>query len=330
MLFAVNRGAGANFNFPDVCLTPAAPSPLPIPYPNFGFTMMAAPFSVFVYVTMMPALNMASMIVMTTGDEGGVAHATFKGMGKFTIGNPIIFIDFMPAVHLCIPTTANNFNAPLGASLIPCAVNVFYCRANDEGEADPGAPEGPSIEALRKLGDVARGSDGEPVSMSVEGRVAHLRIASFPSNVSTLVFRELDALASDAIDEVVIDLRGNLGGDVKAAVGLADDFLARDTPIAQLQFPDGDVRTLRARHDDAYAWPVTALVDGRTASAAEVFAGALQYSGRAALVGDKTYGKAAAQQLVNTESGARYETVATYALPDGTAIQGAGLTPNIG
>ena len=68
MLFANNRGTGMNFGFPDVCLTPAAPSPLPIPYPNFGPNAMAMPFSPTVKFTFMPALNMLSKILMTTGD----------------------------------------------------------------------------------------------------------------------------------------------------------------------------------------------------------------------------------------------------------------------
>ena len=69
MLPASNRGAGMNVGFPDVCLTPAAPSPIPIPYPNFAMNAQAAPFATSVFISMMNALNMASMIPVTTGDE---------------------------------------------------------------------------------------------------------------------------------------------------------------------------------------------------------------------------------------------------------------------
>jgi carboxyl-terminal processing protease len=77
MLPASNRGVGMSLGFPDVCLTP--PVPLPVPYPNMGFNAMSAVFSPVVKVSMLPALNMASFVPMTMGDELGIAHPTFKG-----------------------------------------------------------------------------------------------------------------------------------------------------------------------------------------------------------------------------------------------------------
>ena len=57
------------------------------------------------------------------------------GSAKYTMGNPIVFIDKQPAICLLCPTTGNNMNAPLGAVLVPSAVNVFYTFAADTAEA---------------------------------------------------------------------------------------------------------------------------------------------------------------------------------------------------
>ena len=106
MLPASNKGVGMNSGFPDVCLTP--PVPLPVPYPNFALHAMAVPFSPVVKVTMMPALNMASKIPMTMGDELGIAHPMFKQMGAFTMGNPKIYIDKLPGINLLCPPLATT------------------------------------------------------------------------------------------------------------------------------------------------------------------------------------------------------------------------------
>ena len=68
MLPATNRGAGGTFAFPDICLTPMAPSPIPIPYPNLAFTAMAVPFSPNVFLTYVNAVNMGSIIPMSCGE----------------------------------------------------------------------------------------------------------------------------------------------------------------------------------------------------------------------------------------------------------------------
>src|SRR4051812_18030329 len=100
MLPASNRGVGMNIGFPDVCLTPAVPAPVPVPYPNIAMNVQAAPFSPIVKVTMMPAINMGSKIPMSLGDDAGVAHPVFKTMGMYTMGNPVVLVNSLPAVNL--------------------------------------------------------------------------------------------------------------------------------------------------------------------------------------------------------------------------------------
>ena len=273
----------------------------------------------------------------------------FKGMGAYTMGNPVVFIEKLPGINLLCPTTGNNMNNPLGAVLVPSIVNVFYTYAPQSEvipkDADAGAQAPLSLEALRELAAAvspepsAKEVPSQP-EKAVEGRwldegVMFLRIARVPSQVSRLVFNEVERLGAEApqqtIDAMVIDLRGNRGGDAESAMRLADDFLDRGTVMAIRRDASGDDTVLTARHSDPYAWPLTILIDHTTASAAEVFTAALQHNGRAKVAGDsRSYGKGSAQQpQVASHGKGHYATVASYLRPNGEPIEGAGVTPDM-
>lgn len=310
MLPASNRGVGMNIGFPDVCLTPAGPAVVPVPYPNFGQHAMAAPFAATVMVTAMNALNLASTIPMTQGDQPGVAHPTVMGAGRFTMGNPIVNIEGLPGINLLCPTTGNNMNDGLGAVVVPDAVNVFYTYAGPT-PADLAAHRAPL--------------DGVLVTATTRGDVAVLRICAFASAVPALVFEHLRRL-SDAAG-VVIDLRGNPGGELSACIELASDFLPAGAEIVSLVDSEGDEVVHRARGGALYRMPVAILVDGATGSAAELFAGCLQAHGRARVFGAPTYGKGSAQAFV--DGGARYATVARCLLPGRVDLEGASVVPDV-
>lgn len=306
MLPASNRGAGMNMGFPDVCLTPAPPSPapIPIPYPNIAMNAMATPFSPVVKVSMVPALNMGSKIPMTSGDEGGVANPMFKQMGAYTMGNPCVFIDKLPGINLLCPTTGNNMNNPLGAVTVPSVVNVMYCRSGSE----PGALDLGGIRALDAGMHDAPAVGGAALH---PGGIATLTVARFTPDLPTRVhdaLRRLEALGARAL---VLDLRANPGGDFDAAVRLASMFLPADSVIALVEDGDGDVVTVRTPPGVPSTIALVLLVDGGTASAAEVFAGCLQAEARALVVGAPTYGKTSVQRVITAPDGsARYATVA--------------------
>jgi len=132
---------------------------------------------------------------------------------------------------------------------------------------------------------------------------------------------------------VVLDLRGNGGGSTDGAI----DALGVFVPGASL-FPmkrrDGSLETDRAPEPpsvDRWRGPVSALVDGETASAAEMVAGALSAYHRGPIVGTTTFGKGCAQEYIDDDvhAGVLRLTTLVYALPDGTAVQRVGLTPTI-
>jgi carboxyl-terminal processing protease len=334
MMPASNRGVGMNLGFPDVCNTPTPAGPVPIPYPNLALNAQASPFSFIVKICMMAGLNMGSKIPMTSGDEAGSA-SPIKGGGAYTMGCPNVNIDGMPAITLLCPTTGNSMNNALGAVLVPSLVNVFFSYlpagpAGPAGGADP-YTRAMSVEALGTLGDAMSGAaEVEPVAGALladgVGRVA---IAIFTPDLPARLHTEIRRLEALGMSALVLDLRGNPGGDVEACLRVAEEFLPAGAILATALEDDGDEVVHRTREDGAYALPLAVLVDQRTASAAEICAGCLQAHGRAVVVGARTYGKGLAQHLVPAAGGVLMATAARYRLPGGAEIEGVGVSPDL-
>ncbi len=131
----------------------------------------------------------------------------------------------------------------------------------------------------------------------------------------------------------VLDLRGNGGGSTDGASATLGLFLPGAT-LFPLHRRDGTVETERAPEpplEQRWAGPVATIVDGNTASAAEMIAGALAAYRRGPMVGKPTYGKGCAQEYQNDDAqeGVLRITTLLYALPDGSAVQRVGLTPTV-
>lgn len=294
MLPGSNRGAGMNIHFPDVCNTPVGPATVPIPYPNIAMNAQALMFSVTVKVSMMNALNLGSIIPMTNGDQAGVAHPTVMGQSTYTMGNPLVFIDKLPGICLACPTTGNNMNAPLGAVLVPSAVNVFYTLLGDKNG-----------DVQTDLRERASTLSNAVVTAGLRDGVLSMRVASFPPDIVRRVHAATLDLELADVRTIVIDLRGNPGGELSAAVDLAAEMVPEGSLIARVVDADGDMEELRTRRAPRFDVPIVLCVDEGTASAAEVFASGLRATGRAVLVGQATYGKRAIEAL--------------RVLPDGTS-----------
>lgn len=323
MLPASNRGAGMNLGFPDVCNTIVGPATVPIPYPNIAMNAQALGFSPIVKVSMVNALNLGSKIPMTSGDEAGTAHPTVKGAGAYTMGNPIVMIDKLPAIHLTCPTTGNNMNNPIGAVLVPSAVNVLYCRRFDGDALEDGSGR---LEAL--VGDVSAGRSVTDVAMLRAG-VGLVRIACCGTDLATSTLDALHRLAGNGARAVIVDLRGNPGGDLDATIELARALLPDGAVVARIDDGDGDVSTPRATGPTRCLLPLVALVDRATASAAELLVASLQAHSRAVVVGARTFGKGWAWSVRVTPDGApTVDASARWYRPDGSSVEAVGVMPD--
>lgn len=134
-------------------------------------------------------------------------------------------------------------------------------------------------------------------------------------------------------DKLIIDLRGNPGGYLESAVDMASWFLPLRKPIVIEDFGanrEPVIRRAKGTDISKSTWQIVVLVDGGSASASEILAGALQEHGKAVLVGEQTYGKGSVQELVNvTPETSLKITVAQWLTPGGVALSETGLTPDL-
>jgi carboxyl-terminal processing protease len=319
-----------NLGFPDVCEIPAVPAPIPTPFPNMAMHAQAAPFALTVFVSMVNALNMLSMIPVTTGDEAGSA-SPIKGPGRFTLGNPIVHIEMAPGINLLCPTTGNNMVNPLGAVLVASAPTVLFTYRDDGARGSRHVEGALSRDDVVHLDEVV--SAKEPTSRAMlDGAIGYLAVTIFTPELPTVVYNDIVALRASGMRAVALDLRGCPGGDLDACARLTGDFLARGTPLWTQTDAEGDESVALARGSDPYPFPLVLIVDRRTASAAELFAGCLKAQGRAVIVGERTLGKGSAQRILPADgelASACYTTVATFTLPNGEAIEGRGVLPDL-
>ena len=139
------------------------------------------------------------------------------------------------------------------------------------------------------------------------------------------------ALAASGAERsgVILDLRGNPGGLLVEATDVAGAFLNGGT-VVEFYKPGKSPEVFNAIGDGDSKTPLVVLIDGGTASAAEIVAAALQDRNRAVIVGERTFGKAAVQDLTELSNGSAIElTIGYYLTPSGKRLEGQGLDPDI-
>ncbi len=174
---------------------------------------------------------------------------------------------------------------------------------------------------------------------SVKGRTlepgfGYVRISQFQSNTGeslTSFITKLKQENGDKLKGLVLDLRNNPGGVLNASVDVADAFLEKGLVV----YTDGRVRDSHQKFnakpgDVLKGAPLIVLINGGSASASEIVAGALQDHKRAILMGSKSFGKGSVQTVVPMGDGAALKiTTARYYTPSGRSIQAEGITPDI-
>ncbi len=170
-----------------------------------------------------------------------------------------------------------------------------------------------------------------------QGDFGYLRISEFQTGTAETASQSLTRLmasADDGLNGLVLDLRGNSGGVLNAAVGLADLFLSDGVIVTtRSRDPSGensDIRAEASALDESGGTAIVVLVDSATASAAEIVAAALQDHRRALLVGERTFGKGSVQTVLPLRNGGAVKlTTARYYSPDGHPIQARGILPGL-
>ncbi len=172
------------------------------------------------------------------------------------------------------------------------------------------------------------------VRSRLEGKVGYLRVTSFSERTDKGVKEAMKKLHEEAggkLDGLVIDLRNNPGGLLDQAVAVSDAFLDKGEIVSTRTRRSEDTQRFNARPGDlAKGVPIVVLINGGSASASEIVAGALQDHGRAVILGTKSFGKGSVQTIIPLPGhGAMRLTTARYYTPSGRSIQAVGIEPDI-
>jgi carboxyl-terminal processing protease len=165
----------------------------------------------------------------------------------------------------------------------------------------------------------------------LDERYGYIQILSFQEDTSKSVRKALKKLRrKDAVNGIILDVRRNPGGLLEEAVAVSDEFLA-DGVIVTTESRGKEIERYEATGEaEETGVPIVVLVDGGSASASEILAGALRDNDRALVVGTQTFGKGSVQTVFELGDGSALKlTIARYYTPDGISIQAHGIVPDI-
>jgi carboxyl-terminal processing protease len=276
--------------------------------------------------------NYRDMQVQTRGEFGGLGIEVTQEGGYIKVISPI---DETPAARAGVKPgdliTHLNGNSVQGLSLQEAVEQMRGERGSSiritlrrEGADRP-------IE-LTLTRDVIR---PQVVRFRMEGGdIGYIRLTSFNEQTEAAMRRAVQALrgqAGGALKGIVLDLRNNPGGLLDQAVQVADDFLEHGEIVSTRARRQEDAQRWNAKGGDiASGLPMVVLINGGSASASEIVAGALQDHRRAIVLGVKSFGKGSVQTVMPIPGqGAIRLTTARYYTPSGRSIQATGIEPDI-
>ncbi len=163
-----------------------------------------------------------------------------------------------------------------------------------------------------------------------DGNVGYIRLRRFGDDTDTAIRKATSDLASKGVDKIILDLRDNPGGYLDSAVTVSSEFVASGT-IVEERGKHIETKKLTANPGgNMTKAKVVVLINGGSASAAEITAGALKDNNRAVLVGEKSYGKGSVQEVKSLTGGAQLKvTVANWYTPNGVNISKEGIKPDV-
>jgi len=161
------------------------------------------------------------------------------------------------------------------------------------------------------------------------GEVAVIKVSMFGDKTDSQWDGVVDEVTQRKVKGIIVDMRNNPGGLLNSAIHLASDFI-KGTVVKE-EVADGSIGSLATDHEGKLLkMPLVVLVNGGSASASEIFAGAIQDNKRGKILGEKTFGKGTVQEPIELSGGsALHVTVAKWLTPKGKSIHGAGITPDV-
>lgn len=279
------------------------------------------------------AEDAAAMRVQTRGEFGGLGIEVTQEDGFVKVVSPIDGTpadaagiqsgDFITAVDgesvlgLNLGDAVEMMRGPVGSEIIITVVR--------EGEIEPF--EVSIIRDTIKLTAVRHRTEGDAIVL----RVTTFNDQTFPNLQEGLKEQVEEAGGFDNVDGIILDLRNNPGGLLNQAIYVSNAFLEAGEIVSTRGRDPADGDRYNAQPGDlAEGKPIVVLINGGSASASEIVAGALQDHRRAIVVGTKSFGKGSVQTVVPLQGeGAMRLTTARYYTPSGRSIQALGISPDI-
>jgi carboxyl-terminal processing protease len=282
----------------------------------------------------LPPEPLANLEEETKGSFGGIGVSVGVQDGGVKVIAPIVDSPaFKAGIHAGDLITAVD-GKKLEGSSVDEAVKAMRGEKGSSVKITVERPNGEKAELALVRDDIKM----TPVKgvRSLGDGIGYLRITQFNEPAVEDFSRALAALEKDRITDLIIDLRDNPGGLLESAVGIAEQILPRGKEIVTVRGRDGveaqqrfEAGPCSRRFTDV---PIAVLVNGGSASASEILAGALKAHKRAVLVGEKTYGKASVQNVIRLalrpDCAVRL-TTGFYYTPDGKMIHGTGIEPDV-
>lgn len=282
------------------------------------------------HTTYLPPESYKQMRVDTSGKFGGLGIEISIRKGVLTVvspiedtpaynvgikaGDKIIMIEGESTLDLTLPEAVSLLRGKRGTS-----VNITVYR---EGVKKP-------LEFTIKRDIIKVKSVKKKI---YPNKVGYIKIKSFTRSTSADLDKALAEFSSKQVSKLVLDLRNNPGGLLNQAVEVSDRFLNVENLIVYTQGRTEDQNMRFTTHESTnhVDYPMIILVNGGSASASEIVAGALQDLGRAVVLGSQTFGKGSVQTIIPLSDGSALRmTTARYFTPSGKVIQEKGITPDI-
>lgn len=228
-------------------------------------------------------------------------------------GDQIAAIDGKSTDGLSVDKAVTKIRGPIGTT-------VDFTMIRDGKSLD--------IKVVRDTIQVPETDDGLD---SVSG-VYHIALYEFTANSADLFDQAFVRFLATGSKKLVVDLRGNPGGYLDAAVDIASHFLPKGAVVVTEDSggkEPNNVHTSTGYNNAPAGTKVVVLIDGGSASASEILAGALQDAKKATVIGTKSFGKGSVQTLIDLDGGSLKVTVARWVTPLGHWIMGNGITPDI-
>ena len=163
----------------------------------------------------------------------------------------------------------------------------------------------------------------------LDGNIGYIAISEFEEKTVGQYRGAVEELNAQGMKGLIVDLRNNPGGSLSAVCEMSD-YMLPEGLVVYTEDKSGEKQEYKSTAEESFDKPLVVLVNGNSASASEIFSGAIQDHGIGTIVGTQTYGKGVVQSIFDLKDGTCLKlTVSEYFTPNGNTIQGKGVTPDV-